>query len=192
MSDNPPGRPTDYRPEYAEHARKLCLLGATDKDLADWFEVVESTVNLWKLAHPEFSAATQPTPADIEARDAARRAHREPINARKRANRAKNPSERIRNAMGARMWAAIRGRTDGRLFTRLGYSVEDLLFHLERGFCDGMSWENYGMWHIDHIRPCASFDLTDAAQFAECWSLANLQPLWAAENVRKGARLASA
>lgn len=51
------GRPTDYKPEFAEQAKKLCLLGATDKELADFFEVVESTINLWKVTHLEFSEA---------------------------------------------------------------------------------------------------------------------------------------
>lgn len=49
------GRPSDYKPEYAEQARKLCLLGSTDAELADFFEVAESTLNLWKLEHDEFS-----------------------------------------------------------------------------------------------------------------------------------------
>lgn len=49
------GRPTDYRDEYCEQVEKLCKLGATDEEIADFFEVVESTVNLWKLEHPEFS-----------------------------------------------------------------------------------------------------------------------------------------
>lgn len=49
------GRPSKYQPEYAEQARKLCLLGSTDKELADFFEVAESTLNLWKLEHAEFS-----------------------------------------------------------------------------------------------------------------------------------------
>ena len=48
------GRPTDYKEEYAEQARKLCLLGATDAKLADFFEVAESTINNWKIANPEF------------------------------------------------------------------------------------------------------------------------------------------
>lgn len=48
------GRPTDYKPEYAEQARKLCLLGATDKELADFFGVVERTINYWKYEYPEF------------------------------------------------------------------------------------------------------------------------------------------
>ena len=49
------GRPTLYKDEYNEQAYKLCLLGATDKDMADFFEVVESTVNLWKKEYPKFS-----------------------------------------------------------------------------------------------------------------------------------------
>jgi len=53
----PAGRPTLYQPEYPEQAFKLCLLGATDKDLASFFCVEESTINNWKLAHPEFLEA---------------------------------------------------------------------------------------------------------------------------------------
>lgn len=48
------GRPTDYKDEYAEQARKLCLLGFTDSELATFFEVCEATLNNWKIAHPNF------------------------------------------------------------------------------------------------------------------------------------------
>lgn len=48
------GRPTDYRAEYDDLAYKFCLLGATDKKLAECFEVRESTINNWKIAHPSF------------------------------------------------------------------------------------------------------------------------------------------
>lgn len=48
------GRPTEYKPEYCEQVTKLCKLGATDKEIADFFEVEESTINNWKIAHPEF------------------------------------------------------------------------------------------------------------------------------------------
>jgi hypothetical protein len=44
--------------------------------------------------------------------------------------------------------------------------------------------------HVDHKRPCAAFDQTDPVQFAECWALDNLQPLWASDNIKKGARYA--
>lgn len=49
------GRPSKYKPEFAKQAYKLCLLGATDKGLANFFEVTESTLNLWKQEYPEFS-----------------------------------------------------------------------------------------------------------------------------------------
>lgn len=49
------GRPTKYKPEYAEQTAKLCALGATDAQLADFFEVSISTINLWKVKHPAFS-----------------------------------------------------------------------------------------------------------------------------------------
>lgn len=52
---NKGGRPSLYKPEYAEQAKKLCLLGATDQEMADFFKVALSTLNLWKLRHPEFS-----------------------------------------------------------------------------------------------------------------------------------------
>jgi len=55
VESRPVGRPSDYRPEYAEQAYKLCLLmGATDKQLAHFFEVSEQTINAWKKASPEF------------------------------------------------------------------------------------------------------------------------------------------
>lgn len=51
------GRPTEYEPEYAEQATKLCLLGATDDELADFFKVHRATIYRWKHTHPEFCAA---------------------------------------------------------------------------------------------------------------------------------------
>jgi hypothetical protein len=51
-----------------------------------------------------------------------------------------------------------------------------------------MTWDNYGQWHIDHIKPVAlfEFDSTDDPGFRDCWTLDNLQPLWALDNLRKG------
>ena len=64
------GRPTDYRPEYDEQATKLCLLlGATDEQLAEFFDVTETTINNWKLEHPSFfesiRAGKMPADADV-------------------------------------------------------------------------------------------------------------------------------
>ena len=72
----------------------------------------------------------------------------------------------------------------------LGITATTLRSHLERQFRRGMTWENYGVfWHVDHIRPLASFDLTDAGQMRAAWCLSNLRPLEAHRNIAKGARL---
>ena len=69
----------------------------------------------------------------------------------------------------------------------LGAGPEMIKEHIEKQFKDGMSWENYGYygWHIDHIRPISSFDLSDPAQVKECFHYSNLQPLWAIDNLKK-------
>lgn len=65
------GRPTLYKPEYDEQARKLCLLGATDAELGDFFEVSEDTINEWKKVYPEFSVSVKKgkTQADANVAD---------------------------------------------------------------------------------------------------------------------------
>jgi hypothetical protein len=72
----------------------------------------------------------------------------------------------------------------------IGCTFAELRAHLESHFAEGMSWDNWGLkgWHIDHIRPCASFDLSDPEQQRQCFHWSNLQPLWAMENIRKAAR----
>ncbi len=69
----------------------------------------------------------------------------------------------------------------------VGCSIDELKAHIEGQFTDGMNWDNYGEWHVDHIRPCASFDLTDPEQQKLCFNYTNLQPLWAEDNLKKGA-----
>jgi hypothetical protein len=73
----------------------------------------------------------------------------------------------------------------------LGCTTEQLRAHLEVQFRPGMTWSNYGAWHIDHIRPCASFDLSDPEQQRQCFHFTNLQPLWARDNLKKSATWAS-
>lgn len=72
----------------------------------------------------------------------------------------------------------------------VGYTKRELCDHLERQFLPGMGWHNADKWHIDHIRPVSSFKVTSFSDpdFLECWGLHNLQPLWAIDNLRKGAR----
>ena len=67
----------------------------------------------------------------------------------------------------------------------IGCSVKQLKQHLEKQFKVGMTWNNYGKWHVDHIRPCASFDLSKPKEQYKCFHYTNLQPLWAKENLEK-------
>jgi len=70
----------------------------------------------------------------------------------------------------------------------LGCTGIELKEYLEKQFQPGMTHENYGEWHIDHIRPIASFDLSDPKQEQACFHYTNLQPLWAQHNLSKGAK----
>lgn len=106
--------------------------------------------------------------------------------------RRKKPQIRIANSLRARLRNALRDQRlpkSGHLKELLGTDFDGLMIHLESKFKPGMSWENYGRaWHIDHLRPLASFDLSKADQQAVACHYTNLQPLWASENCAKGAR----
>jgi hypothetical protein len=69
----------------------------------------------------------------------------------------------------------------------LGCSIEKLRLYLQKRFERGMSWKNYGYWgwHVDHIKPCSSFNLADPKQQRKCFHYTNLQPLWRKENQTK-------
>ena len=75
-------------------------------------------------------------------------------------------------------------------FDLLPYSLEELIQHLEFKFQEGMTWDNYGQWHVDHIKPMVSFNIKEPTdkEFQDCWSLNNLQPLWERDNLSKGGR----
>lgn len=75
----------------------------------------------------------------------------------------------------------------------LGCSLSDYKTYIESLWEEGMNWENHGFgdtcWHIDHIKPCSFFDLTDPLQQRECFHFSNTQPLWQRDNLAKGDKL---
>jgi hypothetical protein len=88
---------------------------------------------------------------------------------------------------------SLRGNKNGYHWEDLlGYTLEDLKQHLENQFKEGMSWDNYGEWHIDHIIPISWFEFKsyNDSEFKQCWALTNLQPLWAEENISKNNKYA--
>ena len=116
----------------------------------------------------------------------------------------KQPANLVRSRVAGQVRKALKYREqtkNNKTFTLLGYTKYELKDHLEslfdkpkwngyqwvNGIVD-FSWDNMGEWHLDHIRPVASFnfDSTEHPDFKKCWALNNLQPLWAADNIRKG------
>jgi hypothetical protein len=88
--------------------------------------------------------------------------------------------------------SAIKGNFKiGSAVNDLGCSIEQLKQYLESKFLLGMTWDNWTTdgWHIDHIKPLASFDLTDKKQFLEACHYTNLQPLWATDNIIKSDKI---
>lgn len=101
-----------------------------------------------------------------------------------------SPKEKIRFSVSSRIRRSLSGGSNG-VFRNLPYSKEELCEHLERQFLPGMTWDNYGEWHIDHIRPIASFDYSSTKDdgFLDCWDLSNLRPMWAKDNLSKSDKI---
>ena len=103
----------------------------------------------------------------------------------------RDPAYKIERNMRSRVYHAL--RKDGaykadKTMKLVGCTPNFLKGYLEAQFTDGMSWDNYGDWHVDHIRPCASFDLTNEDEQRICFHYKNLQPLWGQENLEKGCK----
>ena len=71
----------------------------------------------------------------------------------------------------------------------LDCSISELKLYIESQFQSGMTWDNYGAWHLDHVIPCDAYDLSDPEQQKLCFHYTNLQPLWAEENLMKHNKL---
>jgi hypothetical protein len=97
---------------------------------------------------------------------------------------------KITHNLRCRINVALKRKTKSKKTIELiGTSIENLWIHLEKSFKPGMTRENYGKWHIDHIRPCSSFDLSKPEEQSICFHYSNLMPLWAEENLKKGSKL---
>jgi hypothetical protein len=98
----------------------------------------------------------------------------------------------INNRISSRMCASLRGNKHGRPWeTLVGYSLAQLMRHLEKHFLPGMSWQNRDLWHIDHKIPLSVFNFQhpEDMDFKKAWALKNLQPLWKHDNLVKNNRL---
>ena len=106
--------------------------------------------------------------------------------------RQNDPNYKLLETLRKRMWDALKGNNkSARTMELIGCTVEELWSHVEKNFKSGMTKENHGLWHLDHIMPCCKFDLTDPVQQRECFHYTNLQPLWAYDNYSKGKKIIS-
>jgi hypothetical protein len=127
-----------------------------------------------------------------------REENREPLNEYKRiyekTKKDSDPSYRLASYTRTAIYTCLKERNINKYnntFDLLPYTLEQLINHLEGKFQEGMTWNNYGQWHLDHIKPMSSFVFKNPEdkEFQECWSLGNLQPLWGQENLSKGSKL---
>ena len=132
--------------------------------------------------------------ANIDKKKAYRVANRDKINARRNNYIKTNIQYKLSCRLRTRLYCALQGNfKNGSAVKDLGCSIDELKTHLESKFQLGMTWDNWSFegWHIDHIKPLASFDLTDRKQLLLACHYTNLQPLWAIDNLSKGDRTES-
>ncbi len=122
--------------------------------------------------------------------------HKKEVNERKkkyfREKYGNNINYKLTLLLRSRIYYALKRNVKSNITKKLlGCSLEQLKQHIQKQFKPGMTWENHNFkgWHIDHIIPCASFDLSKTNEQRKCFNYTNLQPLWAEENLSKGKRL---
>jgi len=99
----------------------------------------------------------------------------------------KIPKNRIACSLRVRIRLALKGKSkSARTEYLTGCTFSELKEFLESKFSPNMNWDNYGEWHIDHIKPLSSFDLSKEEELLKACHYTNLQPLWAIDNKKKG------
>jgi len=99
---------------------------------------------------------------------------------------------RLNNNISRAIRHSLRGNKNGQHWEGLiECTLDELRVCMEKQWTEGMTWDNYGMWHIDHKIPISAFnfDSPDHIDFKKCWALSNLQPMWAKDNISKHAKI---
>ncbi len=178
---------TRYRERHRETLREYQRQWKAEKYAADPEPMREASRQHWTKHRDKLNAA----------RNAARAENREQISALRIRRYGTDENYRITAILRATLRGAHINRRRGsdwkagaKLGSIVGCVKPQLIAHIEAQFLPGMSWANYGRkgWEIDHIKPCASFDLTQHDQVLRCFHYTNLRPLWRGDNQRKGNR----
>lgn len=174
------------------------------KENPEWLKRKQATAHKWAMENPEKIQASmqryrQSEKGRIKARERYLRIRKNPeyIEKKRIQMQTWRPKYIVSN-MQFRLSERIRSRVNRALKSQktyknnssiklLGTSISECKAYLEKHFKSGMTWENYGQWHLDHVKPLASFNLTNPEEQKKAFHYTNLQPLWAEENLRKGA-----
>lgn len=157
----------EYRKRYyQEHKEKYRLMGKIR--YAKFSEKIKENVKRWRKNNHEKEVL---------------------YSRRKGIKKRQDPIKKLNANISYGIWLSLNGAKKNRHWEDLvGYTIQDLKIHLEKLFSAGMTWNNYGEWHIDHKIPKSVFifESADDIGFKKCWDLKNLQPLWALDNIKKG------
>lgn len=103
-----------------------------------------------------------------------------------------NVNRRIRKRLNSRIMEALltsSQRKRKKTIEYIGCNIDFFRNWISSQFQEGMSWENHGQWHLDHVKPCSSFDLSNCDEIQRCFCWKNMQPLWASDNLTKSGRI---
>ncbi len=178
----------EHNKEHYEKNKKIILKKAKEYYLHNREKILKNT-NQYYLDNKEKILKYQD---DNKVKIAIRRKkyadeNRKKINFYQRNKKQTNINFKISSNLRNRIYNALK-RNEKSLPTMflIGCEIDYFMYHIQEQFTDGMSWDNYGDWHMDHIKSCSKFDLSDTKQQLECFNYTNLQPLWAEDNLSKG------
>ena len=104
-----------------------------------------------------------------------------------------NPSNKIAENIGSALYSTLKIESRNKSQRGIKYTGlkdgKEFMDYMETLFTEGMTRENYGLWHVDHIIPKSSYDHTKETEIYKCWNFRNLQPKWASDNSSKGAKI---
>ena len=159
---------------------KVCMNARKKKWKQNNPEKVNATNRKWQQNNPEKARASR-------RKSQQRPEYKKRLSARRKERYRTDPLYRIKRILRTRLRHALKGNSKSvSTMKLLGCSYSHAKDHLEKQFQPGMTWENHGTWHVDHMMPCNSFDLEDPEQQRRCFHYTNLQPMWGKENISKG------
>lgn len=180
---------------------KHCNTCNTDKPLTDFFKRLDKWQHKCKSCEKEYKIKNNERQVELKQKHYLK--HKDKIknrvkeynkinrNAMRKALYKNRPEQKIVHNQRVRLNELLKSKKQNSTTKLLGCTAIELKTHIEKQFEKGMTWDNYGLygWHLDHIIPCAMFNLFDENDLKQCFHYTNLQPLWAKDNLLKSDKI---